>query len=404
MMVVSDISVCGGGIDGLIVRKAFNWITFAHRKYSHMVPAAALRGAEFASEQAYAKLLSQRNNVKADICWMQYVTGFCNYDGLSLEGHTLNLPSDIVPATLKKSAKPLGRPMGGPGDRPRGPPRGDGDRPRFGDRDGYRSGPRGPAGDFSGDKGGAPADYQPAFNRLVRFALVCGVTAGDLAYPFFKDLYNEAASLPLVGVGLSTSQSPPYTVEDGIGTHNSWKTREFVMLRRISTWQNIMPNLQFLRTYLNLPSDIVPATLKKSAKPLGRPMGGPGDCPRHKFKDFVLFDNATAFLGQVYLALMECIILLREGDGDRPRFGDRDGYLVGPEDLLVISVATKVELLLIISLLLTGQVVRVAMYVGDSEKVLGGDLASVMEVVVLVALPHQAKASLKMLSSTLSKF
>ncbi|GKE34807.1 enolase, partial [Tanacetum coccineum] len=34
-----------------------------------------------------------------------------------------------------------------------GPPRGDGDRPRFGDRDGYRSGPRGPAGDFSGDKG-----------------------------------------------------------------------------------------------------------------------------------------------------------------------------------------------------------------------------------------------------------
>ncbi|GJX46701.1 40S ribosomal protein S10-1-like protein [Tanacetum coccineum] len=81
--------------------------------------------------------------------------------------------------------------------------------------------------------------------------------------------------------------------------------------------------IKFLRTYLNLPSDIVPATLKKSAKPLGRPMGGPGDCPR--------------------------------GDGDRPRFGDRDGYLVGPEDLLVISVATKVELLLIISLLLTGQ-------------------------------------------------
>ncbi|GJY61257.1 hypothetical protein Tco_0461914 [Tanacetum coccineum] len=32
----------------------------------------------------------------------------------------------------------------------------------------------------------------------------------------------EAASLPLVGVGLSTSQPPP--VEDGIGTHNPWKT------------------------------------------------------------------------------------------------------------------------------------------------------------------------------------
>ncbi|CAN1751591.1 40S ribosomal protein S10-2, partial [Linum perenne] len=39
-----------------------------------------------------------------------------------------------------------------------GPP---GDRPRFGDRDGYRSGPR--EGGFGGEKGGAPADYQPAF-------------------------------------------------------------------------------------------------------------------------------------------------------------------------------------------------------------------------------------------------
>ncbi|GJS04299.1 hypothetical protein Tco_0320807 [Tanacetum coccineum] len=34
----------------------------------------------------------------------------------------------------------------------------------------------------------------------------------------------EGASLPLVGVGLSTSQPPPYTGEDGIGTHNPWKT------------------------------------------------------------------------------------------------------------------------------------------------------------------------------------
>lgn len=44
-----------------------------------------------------------------------------------------------------------------------GPPRFDGDRPRFGDRDGYRGGPRGPPGEFGGEKGGAPADYQPAF-------------------------------------------------------------------------------------------------------------------------------------------------------------------------------------------------------------------------------------------------
>ncbi|GJT50854.1 hypothetical protein Tco_0977011 [Tanacetum coccineum] len=47
-----------------------------------------------------------------------------------------------------------------------GPPRFDGDRPRFGDRDGYRVGPRGPAGEFAGEKSGAPANYQPAFNRV----------------------------------------------------------------------------------------------------------------------------------------------------------------------------------------------------------------------------------------------
>lgn len=33
------------------------------------------------------------------------------------------------------------------------------DRPRYGDRDGYRAGPRG----GEGEKGGAPADYQPSF-------------------------------------------------------------------------------------------------------------------------------------------------------------------------------------------------------------------------------------------------
>ncbi|GJV10875.1 ATPase, AAA-type, core, P-loop containing nucleoside triphosphate hydrolase [Tanacetum coccineum] len=40
----------------------------------------------------------------------------------------------------------------------------------------------------------------------------------------FQPTEPEAASLPLVGVGLSTSQPPPYTVEDGIETHNPWKT------------------------------------------------------------------------------------------------------------------------------------------------------------------------------------
>lgn len=48
-----------------------------------------------------------------------------------------------------------------------GPPRFEGDRPRFGDREGYRAGPRGPPGEFGGEKGGAPADYQPAFRVIV---------------------------------------------------------------------------------------------------------------------------------------------------------------------------------------------------------------------------------------------
>ena len=47
---------------------------------------------------------------------------------------------------------------------PSGPPRFEGDRPRFGDREGYRAGPRGPPGEFGGEKGGAPADYQPSFS------------------------------------------------------------------------------------------------------------------------------------------------------------------------------------------------------------------------------------------------
>uniref|UniRef100_A0A5B7BUV5 Putative 40S ribosomal protein S10-1-like n=1 Tax=Davidia involucrata TaxID=16924 RepID=A0A5B7BUV5_DAVIN len=102
--------------------------------------------------------------VRETFAWMHYYWYLTN-DGIEFLRTYLNLPSEIVPATLKKSAKPVGRPFGGPpGDRPRGPPRFEGDRPRFGDRDGYRGGPRGgPPGEFGGEKGGAPADYQPSF-------------------------------------------------------------------------------------------------------------------------------------------------------------------------------------------------------------------------------------------------
>ncbi|KAM3735940.1 hypothetical protein ACB098_10G125400 [Castanea mollissima] len=98
--------------------------------------------------------------VRETFAWMHYYWYLTN-DGIEFLRTYLNLPSEIVPATLKKQAKPAGRPFGPSGDRSRGPPRFDGER-RFGDRDGYRAGPRAPGGDF-GDKGGAPADYKPSF-------------------------------------------------------------------------------------------------------------------------------------------------------------------------------------------------------------------------------------------------
>ncbi|CAH9103720.1 unnamed protein product [Cuscuta europaea] len=103
-----------------------------------------------------------REYVRETFAWMHYYWYLTN-DGIEFLRTYLNLPSEIVPATLKKSAKPLGRPIGGP-DRPRGPPREGGER-RFGDRDGYRGGaPRGPPGEFGGEKGeAAPANFQPSF-------------------------------------------------------------------------------------------------------------------------------------------------------------------------------------------------------------------------------------------------
>ncbi|CAH9119722.1 unnamed protein product [Cuscuta europaea] len=99
--------------------------------------------------------------VKETFAWMHYYWYLTN-DGIEFLRTYLNLPSEIVPATLKKSAKPLGRPMGPPGERTRGPSRfADGERR---DREGYRGGPRGQPGDFGGEKGGAPADYRPAFS------------------------------------------------------------------------------------------------------------------------------------------------------------------------------------------------------------------------------------------------
>ncbi|XP_052192316.1 40S ribosomal protein S10-1-like [Diospyros lotus] len=99
--------------------------------------------------------------VRETFAWMHYYWYLTN-DGIEFLRTYLNLPSEIVPNTLKRAARPApgGRPFG---DRPRGPARFEGDRPRFGDRDGYRGGPRGPPGEYGGDKGGAPAEFQPSF-------------------------------------------------------------------------------------------------------------------------------------------------------------------------------------------------------------------------------------------------
>ncbi|KAL6765611.1 ribosomal protein S10 component of cytosolic 80S ribosome and 40S small subunit [Haematococcus lacustris] len=101
--------------------------------------------------------------------WRHYYW-FLTDKGIEYLREYLGLPQDVVPATLKKSQKPLERmPARAGGDRPGGPRR-FGDREGgggFGGRDGgYRSGPReGGFGRGAGgeDKAGAPGAYQPRF-------------------------------------------------------------------------------------------------------------------------------------------------------------------------------------------------------------------------------------------------
>ncbi|CAI7851880.1 unnamed protein product [Closterium sp. NIES-53] len=62
----------------------------------------------------------------------------------------------------------------------------------------------------------------------------------------------------------------------------SFKSKGFV--RETFAWRHYYwyltnEGIEHLRDYLNLPSEIVPATLKKSSRPPGRPMGAGGDRP-----------------------------------------------------------------------------------------------------------------------------
>jgi small subunit ribosomal protein S10e len=101
--------------------------------------------------------------------WRHYYW-FLTDEGVLFLREYLNLPSEIVPATQKKSTRPLER----------GPPRGENDRPRrFEGREGgggYRDGGRDggyrserPAfgrggGAPGGEKGDAPGGYRPEFS------------------------------------------------------------------------------------------------------------------------------------------------------------------------------------------------------------------------------------------------
>ncbi|ONK71009.1 uncharacterized protein A4U43_C04F3780 [Asparagus officinalis] len=78
-----------------------------------------------------------REYVRETFAW-EHCYWYLTNDGIVLHRSSLNLPSAIVPATLKKAAKGPSRQFGSgpPGDRPRGPPPFEGGTPRFGDRDG----------------------------------------------------------------------------------------------------------------------------------------------------------------------------------------------------------------------------------------------------------------------------
>lgn len=81
----------------------------------------------------------------------------------------------------------------------------------------------------------------------------------------------------------------------------SFKSKEYV--RETFAWMHYYwfltnEGIEFLRTYLNLPSDVVPATLKKSAKPGGRSFGGPpGDRPRYSFTQLVTSFTSINLVG-----------------------------------------------------------------------------------------------------------
>ena len=113
--------------------------------------------------------LKSKEHVTERFAWRHYYW-FLTDEGIEHLRGVLNLPAEIVPATLKKSTRPLerdSRPERG-GDRGDRPPRRDSGF--GGDRGGYRGGDRGDRPSFGrggggGDKEVAPGAYRPSFGR-----------------------------------------------------------------------------------------------------------------------------------------------------------------------------------------------------------------------------------------------
>ena len=99
--------------------------------------------------------LKSKEFVKEQFAWRHFYW-FLTNEGIEHLREYLNLPSEIVPNTLKKSTRNMERrPMG---DRP---PR----RFERGERSEYRGAPGGFGRGAPSDKGSAPGEFQPGFGR-----------------------------------------------------------------------------------------------------------------------------------------------------------------------------------------------------------------------------------------------
>ncbi|KAK9766619.1 hypothetical protein K7432_004186 [Basidiobolus ranarum] len=97
--------------------------------------------------------LNSRGLVKTQFSWQHYYY-FLTNEGIEYLREYLHLPAEIVPATMKKTAKPVGIRPRQEGDRPFRGPRGD--------REGYRR------RDDGAKKEGASGDFKPEFRGASR--------------------------------------------------------------------------------------------------------------------------------------------------------------------------------------------------------------------------------------------